>query len=74
MDGSARTFVPLPGLQEPAAYDDWAPAPDSTGDRVVFVSDREGSPQLYLYDRGQQTVDSLPELEGRRAPATSTRH
>jgi Tol biopolymer transport system component len=62
MDGSARTFVPLPGLQEPAAYDDWAPAPDSTGDRVVFVSDREGSPRLYLYDRAQQTVDSLPEL------------
>lgn len=65
MDGSAKTLIALPGLQEPAAYDDWSPAPDSTGDRIVFVSDREGSPRLYLYDRVGQTVDSLPDL---RAP------
>jgi Tol biopolymer transport system component len=65
VDGESRRFVPLPGLQEPAAYDDWSPAPDSTGDRIVFVSDRDGSPRLYLYDRTQQTVDSLSSL---RAP------
>jgi Tol biopolymer transport system component len=65
INGGSRAFVALPGLQEPAPYDDWSPAPDSTGDRIVFVSDREGSPHLYLYDRTDQTVDSLPDL---RAP------
>lgn len=59
MIGGSRAFVPMPGLQAPAAYDDWSPAPDSTGDRIVFVSDREGSPHLYLYDRTAGTVDSL---------------
>ena len=62
IDGSTKTLVPLPGLQEPAAYDDWSPAPDSTGDLIAFVSDREGAPHLYLYDRVSQTVDSLPDL------------
>ena len=62
IDGSTRALVPLPGLQETAAYGDWSPAPDSTGDRIVFVSDREGSPHLYLYDRLQQSVDSLVDL------------
>lgn len=60
--GETRELVPLPGLQEAAAYDDWSPAPDSLGDRIVFVSDREGSPHLYLYDRNQGTVDSLVAL------------
>jgi TolB protein len=62
LTGSTRTLVPLPGLQEPAAYDDWSPAPDSTGDRIAFVSDREGSPHLYLYDRVTHSVDSLAAL------------
>ena len=68
VNGGTLAFVPLPGLQEHAPYDDWSPAPDSTGDRIVFVSDREGTPQLYLYDRNTQTVDSLMTLrqEGAR--------
>ena len=64
VNGGSLAFVPLPGLQEHAPYDDWAPAPDSTGDRIVFVSDREGPPRLYLYDRNAQTVDDLPDLRG----------
>ncbi len=60
--GDTRELVPLPGLQEAAPYDDWSPAPDSTGDRIAFVSDREGSPHLYLYERTQGTVDSLVDL------------
>ena len=60
--GDTRELVALPGLQEAAAYDDWSPAPDSTGDRIVFVSDREGSPHLYIYDRTGGTVDSLVTL------------
>ncbi len=52
--------VPLPGLDSlTATYDDWAPSPDLTGDRIAFVSDREGSPHLYLYDRTTGRVDSL---------------
>jgi len=62
MDGSSRNFVPLPGLQEDEPYDDWSPSPDSTGARIAFVSDREGSPHLYLYDRTLQQVDSLKSL------------
>jgi len=62
INGGSLTFVPLPGLQEPAPYDDWAPAPDSTGNLIAFVSDREGSPHLYLYNRTDQTLDDLPDL------------
>jgi Tol biopolymer transport system component len=65
IEGSSRLLVPMPGLQEPAPYDDWSPAPDSTGNLIAFVSDREGSPHLYLYDRTRQAVDSLLDL---RAP------
>jgi Tol biopolymer transport system component len=62
MSGTTHDLVALPGLQQTAAYDDWSPAPDSTGNRIVFVSDREGSPHLYLYDRTEQSVDSLVDL------------
>jgi len=62
VNGGSLAFVPLPGLDTPAAYDDWSPAPDSTGDRIAFLSDREGAPHLYLYDRSTQKVDSLNDL------------
>jgi Tol biopolymer transport system component len=57
------TFVPLPGLDSLAApYDDWAPSPDRTGDNIAFVSNREGTPHVYLYSRTNQSVDSLTAL------------
>jgi Tol biopolymer transport system component len=57
--------VPLPGLDSvTAAYDDWSPAPDLTGDKVAFVSDREGSPHVYLYSRTGRSVDSLTAMRG----------
>lgn len=62
VNGGTLALVPLPGLDAPAPYDDWAPAPDTTGDRIVFVSDREGEPHLYLYSRSTQKVDSLKDL------------
>jgi len=62
VNGGSLTYVPLPGLEAPAAYDDWSPAPDSLGDHIVFVSDREGSPHLYLYYRVTGKVDSLKDL------------
>lgn len=62
VNGGSLTFVPLPGLDTLAAYDDWSPAPDSTGDRIVFLSDRGGETHLYLYDRSTRNVDGLMGL------------
>jgi Tol biopolymer transport system component len=64
VNGGSLTFVPLPGLDTLAAFNDWSPAPDSTGDRIAFVSDREGPGQkhLYLYDRATRNIDSLMDL------------
>jgi TolB protein len=68
VNGGSLTFVALPGLDAPSGHDDWSPAPDSTGARIVFLSDREGDPHLYLYDLSTQKVDSLKDLrvEGAR--------
>ncbi len=62
VNGGSLAFEPLPGLDTQAAYDDWSPAPDSTGNRIVLLSDREGEAHLYLYDRSAQKVDSLKDL------------
>ena len=62
VNGGSIAFQALPGLDTNAAYDDWSPAPDTTGDRIAFVSDREGEAHLYLYDRTTQKVDSLNDL------------
>ena len=64
VNGGSLAFERLPGLDTQAAYEDWSPAPDSTGDRIAFLSDREGEGEahLYLYDRSTQSVDSLEDL------------
>ena len=62
VNGGSLVFEPLPGLDTQAAYGDWSPAPDSTGNRIVLLSDREGEAHLYLYDRSAQKVDSLKDL------------
>ena len=62
VNGGSLTYVTLPGLGSAYGSGDWSPAPDSTGARIAFVSDREGSPHLYLYDRATQKVDSLNDL------------
>jgi Tol biopolymer transport system component len=61
--GSALALVALPGLDTLAAFDDWSPAPDQTADSLVFDSDREGSPHLYLYRRSRG-IDSLLFVRG----------
>jgi Tol biopolymer transport system component len=53
------SIVPLPGLDTPTAFDDWSPAPDRTGDNLVFVSNRGGYPHLYLYQRDSLRVEPL---------------
>lgn len=62
VNGGSLTFVPLPGLDTLATYNDWSPAPDSTGDRIAFLSDRDGDTHLYLYTRSTQNVDDLNHL------------
>ncbi len=59
------SFVPLPGLDSlTASYDDFSPAPDVSGTNLVFVSNRDGQPHLYLYLRAEQRVDSLAGTRG----------
>jgi Tol biopolymer transport system component len=58
------SLVPLPGLDTLATFHDWSPAPDRTGDNLVFVSDREASPHLYLYERAARRVDTLLVTRG----------
>ena len=48
------------GLDTSAAYDDWAPSPDRTGTRFAFVSDRNGNPDIFVYDAG--AVLDIPDL------------
>jgi Tol biopolymer transport system component len=62
VNGGSITYEALPGLDTLAAFGDWSPAPDRTGDRIAFVSDREGGPHLYLYERAGRRVDSLSAL------------
>ena len=63
VNGGSLTYVPLAGLDTLAAYDDWSPAPDSTGERIAFLSNREGGEtHLYLYTRASRNVDSLNDL------------
>ncbi len=59
------TFVPLPGLDSLTAdYDDFSPAPDVTGDNIVFVSNRDGARHLYLYLRASRSVTPLTDTRG----------
>ena len=62
VNGGSITYETLPGLDTLAAFDDWSPAPDQTGDRIAFVSNREGAPHIYLYERAGPSVDSLSAL------------
>jgi len=62
VNGGSLAFEALPGLDALAAYNDWSPAPDSTGNRIAFLSDREGETHLYLYTRATKSVDSLKDL------------
>ena len=63
-----RVYVPAldsvmvpSGIDTAAAYDDWSPSPDRTGARFAFVSNRNGSPDIFVEDSG--TLRSIPELQ-----------
>ncbi|HEY6866266.1 MAG TPA: hypothetical protein VI792_03350, partial [Candidatus Eisenbacteria bacterium] len=46
------------------AGDDHSPAWSPSGGELAFVSDRSGTPNLYLYDLHQQTVTQLTDVMG----------
>ncbi len=62
-DGVADTLVALRGLDTTStAFSDWAPSPSQTGSRIAFVSDRNGNPDIFVWDAAQHAVLNLPDL------------
>jgi Tol biopolymer transport system component len=61
-DGVTDALRPLAGLDTTAAFSDWSPAPDQTGRRIAFVSDRSGAPHVYVWDDSLKKVMDLPDL------------
>jgi Tol biopolymer transport system component len=61
-NGVSDRFVPLPGIDAPPGFSDWAPAPDITGARTAFVSDRNGNPDVFVYDATGDSLLDLPDL------------
>lgn len=61
LEGRSARLVPLPGLDS-TGFDDWSPAPDLRGNRIAFLSDRRGNPDLFVYDAGGDSLLELPDL------------
>jgi len=61
-NGVADVFRLMPGIDAPSGKNDWAPAPDLTGARVAFVSDRNGNPDVFVYDANGDSLLDLPDL------------
>ena len=62
VNGLGDTLVPLAGLDTVAAFNDYSPSPDQTGSKIAFVSDRNGNPDVFVWDRSARTVLDLPDL------------
>ena len=62
-DGTGGALVALPGIDAPGAGNDDSPAPDLTGDRIAFQSDRTGAPHVYVWNRAGG-IAALPALVG----------
>jgi Tol biopolymer transport system component len=60
--GPAATYRPLPAIHAPDGFNDWAPAPDRTGGRIAFVSDRGGRTDVFVYDTLGDSLLTLPDL------------
>lgn len=62
VNGTTFRLVPMPGLEGPAASNDWSPAPDRTANVIAFVTDRNGTADILLYDRGGDSLIALPDV------------
>ena len=62
VSGLNDQLIPLPRLDTTATYNDFAPSPDQTANRIAFCSDRNGNFDVFVYDRGGETLMVLPDL------------
>jgi Tol biopolymer transport system component len=62
VNGLTDQLIPLPRLDTTATYNDFAPSPDQTANRIAFCSDRNGNFDVFVYDRGGETLMVLPDL------------
>jgi len=62
LHGPTDRLIPLPALDTSGTYSDWAPAPDRTASLIAFVSDRNGNPDVFVYDRAADSLLDLPDL------------
>jgi Tol biopolymer transport system component len=62
INGITDRFVLLPGIDAPPGSGDWSPAPSQTGARIAFVSDRNGNPDIFVYDASGDSLLALPGL------------
>ncbi len=52
LDGLTDTLVALPGLDSTGTFNDWGPAPNATGTVIAFTSDRGGTADVFVWERG----------------------
>jgi len=62
VDGVGDTLLPLTGLDSAATVNDWSPSPDQTGGLIAFTSDRNGNPDIFVWDGSTKKVLNLPDL------------
>jgi Tol biopolymer transport system component len=63
INGVSDVLIAMPGLDSTtAAWNDWDPAPTQTGQRIAFVSDRNGNPDVFVYDAAGDSLMDLPFL------------
>ena len=61
-DGPTRSLIALPGLDTTGTYSDYSPAPNRDASLIAFVSDRNGAPDIFVYDRARKLVLDGPKL------------
>ena len=61
-DGQNDRYVPLPGIDAPAGFDDWAPSSNQSGSKIAFVSNRNGNDDVFVYDAAGDSLLALPDL------------
>jgi Tol biopolymer transport system component len=60
-DGRTKQIVPLSGIDAPAPFSDYSPAPNRDGSVIAFVTNRAGTPDVMLYSQTRGILDG-PKL------------
>jgi hypothetical protein len=60
-DGRTKQVVPLSGIDAPAPFSDYSPAPNRDGSVIAFVSNRAARPMSVLYSQARGILDG-PKL------------